>query len=188
LNLSEANAGELLTLAQQFKVGSYWYGRRDRDGPAYWDLANYLGDRGATLRSLAQGRPHETLGSVDWKYVKLAPDVAPGLEVFRVVSLSEWNGEPEIHIRDLAAKRTVRYRVGDGWAGWPEEAPFDAVCVTAAASEIPAPLTDQLAVGGRMIIPVGTALQELVLVRRQKKGMTRERLLPVRFVPLIRRS
>ena len=48
LNLNEANAGELLTLAQQFNVGSFWYGRRDRAGPAYWDLANYLGDRGAT--------------------------------------------------------------------------------------------------------------------------------------------
>ena len=57
LNLSEANAGELLTLAQQFNVGSYWYGRRDRDGPAYWDLVNYLGDRGATPRSLARGSP-----------------------------------------------------------------------------------------------------------------------------------
>jgi protein-L-isoaspartate(D-aspartate) O-methyltransferase len=82
----------------------------------------------------------------------------------------------------------IRYRVGDGWAGWPDEAPFDAVCVTAAAAEIPAPLADQMAVGGRMIIPVGTAVQELVLMRRQKKGMTKERLLPVRFVPLIRRS
>jgi hypothetical protein len=81
LNLNEANAGELLTLAQQFNVGAYWYGRRDRDGPAYWDLANYLGDRGASPRSLARGRPPGTLGSVDWKYVKLAPDAAPGLEV-----------------------------------------------------------------------------------------------------------
>jgi len=81
LNLNEANAGELLTLAQQFNVGSYWYGRRDRDGSAYWKLANYLGDRGATPRSLTRGRPPGTLGSVDWKYVKLAPDVAPGLEV-----------------------------------------------------------------------------------------------------------
>jgi protein-L-isoaspartate(D-aspartate) O-methyltransferase len=81
----------------------------------------------------------------------------------------------------------VHYRVGDGWAGWPEEAPFDAVIVTAAAAEMPAALEDQLAVGGRMVVPVGTALQELVLVRRRKSGLTRERLLAVRFVPLIRR-
>jgi protein-L-isoaspartate(D-aspartate) O-methyltransferase len=81
----------------------------------------------------------------------------------------------------------VHYRVGDGWAGWPEEAPFDAIIVTAAAAEMPAALEDQLAVGGRMVVPVGTDLQELVLVRRRKSGLTRERLLAVRFVPLIRR-
>ena len=81
----------------------------------------------------------------------------------------------------------VHYRVGDGWAGWPEEAPFDAIIVTAAAAEMPAALEDQLAVGGRMVVPVGTDLQELVLVRRRKSGLSRERLLAVRFVPLIRR-
>jgi len=81
LNLSEANAGELLSLAQQFNVGSYWYGRRDRDGPAYWDLVNYLGDRAAAPRSLERGRPPAAVGRVALKYVKLAVDVAPALEV-----------------------------------------------------------------------------------------------------------
>ena len=81
LNLSEANAGELLTLAQQFKVGSFWYGWRDRAGPAYWDLANYLGDRGATPRSLERDQPPAAVGPVVLKYVKLAPDAAPALEV-----------------------------------------------------------------------------------------------------------
>jgi hypothetical protein len=81
LNLNEANAGELLTLAQQFNVGSYWYGRRERDGPAYWDLVNYLGDRGATPRSLERGNPPGALGRVALKFVKLAPEVAPALEV-----------------------------------------------------------------------------------------------------------
>ena len=81
LNLSEANAGELLTLAQQFNVGSFWYGRRDRAGAAYWDLANYLGDRGATPLSLERGRPPAAVGPVALQYVKLAPDAAPALEV-----------------------------------------------------------------------------------------------------------
>ena len=80
----------------------------------------------------------------------------------------------------------VHYLVGDGSAGWPEEAPFDAVMVTAAAAGIPQALEDQLAAGGRMIVPVGTDLQELVLVRREAKGLRRERLLAVRFVPLVR--
>jgi len=82
----------------------------------------------------------------------------------------------------------IRYRVGDGAAGWPEAAPFDAVMVTAAAPEIPGALEDQLAAGGRMIIPVGTDLQELYLVRRGKKGVERERGLAVRFVPLVKAS
>jgi hypothetical protein len=81
LNLNEANAGELLTLAQQFNVGSFWYGRRDRDGPASWDLANYLGDRGATPKAQDRGRPPAAVGSVALQYVKLAPDAAPALEV-----------------------------------------------------------------------------------------------------------
>jgi competence protein ComEC len=81
LDLNEANAGELLTLGQQFTVGSYWYGRRDRGGPAAWDLWNYLGDRGATPRSLARSSPPGALGSVDLRYVKLGVDAAPALEV-----------------------------------------------------------------------------------------------------------
>ncbi len=80
----------------------------------------------------------------------------------------------------------IRYRVGNGWDGWPEEAPFDAIVVTAAASEVPAALEAQLAVGGRMILPVGTVFQELVRVRRLRSGYTRDKLLPVRFVPLVR--
>jgi competence protein ComEC len=80
LNLGEANAGELLTLAQQFNVGSFWYGRRDRDGPVFWDLANYLGDQEKTPRSLDRGRPPGALGSVNLRYVALAPEAAPALE------------------------------------------------------------------------------------------------------------
>lgn len=82
--------------------------------------------------------------------------------------------------------RNIRFRVGDGWLGWPEEAPFDAMMVAAAASEIPPALEQQLAPGGRLIIPVGVEFQELCLVTRTRKGFGRDRLLPVRFVPLIR--
>jgi protein-L-isoaspartate(D-aspartate) O-methyltransferase len=82
----------------------------------------------------------------------------------------------------------IRYRVGDGSGGWPEEAPFDAIMVTAAASRMPAALEGQLAEGGRMIVPVGTDLQELFLVRRVQKGFEAERLLGVRFVPLVKAS
>jgi len=80
LNLSEANAGELLTLAEQFQAGSYWWGRRGRQGPASWDFWNYLGDRNEAPRSLERSQPPATLGSVDLKYVKLASEGGLALE------------------------------------------------------------------------------------------------------------
>jgi hypothetical protein len=80
LNLSDANAAELLTLAEQFRVGSFWYGRRERQGPAYWDFWNYLGDRGEVPRSLERGHPPANLGGVDLKYVKLASKTGLALQ------------------------------------------------------------------------------------------------------------
>jgi protein-L-isoaspartate(D-aspartate) O-methyltransferase len=81
--------------------------------------------------------------------------------------------------------RTVHTREGDGWAGWPEEAPFDAIVVTAAAARIPDPLRQQLRDGGRLVIPVGDDLQELRLITRRGDAFDEKRLLPVRFVPLV---
>jgi len=82
----------------------------------------------------------------------------------------------------------VRTRIGDGYAGWPEHAPFDAVIVTAAAPEIPPPLLEQLRPGGRMAIPVGDGGlfgEQLLLVTKDADGgITRRDILPVRFVPL----
>ncbi len=81
----------------------------------------------------------------------------------------------------------VRVRVGDGYFGWPEQAPFDAIMVTAAGDHIPPPLLAQLKPGGRMIIPVGSPFltQQLVLVEKREDGSLRTRdVLPVRFVPL----
>jgi protein-L-isoaspartate(D-aspartate) O-methyltransferase len=86
---------------------------------------------------------------------------------------------------DTLGYSNVRYHIGDGSAGWSEEAPFDAIMVTAAAARMPEKLEDQLAVDGRMIVPVGTDSQELVLVRRGKAGIRRDSLLAVRFVPLV---
>jgi protein-L-isoaspartate(D-aspartate) O-methyltransferase len=82
--------------------------------------------------------------------------------------------------------RNIHTRVGDGYHGWPEEAPFDAIIVTAASDHVPQPLLDQLAVGGRLILPVGKAFQEqeLALYRRTKDGYERTRLTLVIFVPL----
>ena len=80
--------------------------------------------------------------------------------------------------------KNVFTRTGNGYLGWPEQAPFDAIVVTAAPDEIPQALVDQLAVGGRMVIPVGTENQEIVIVERTRKGVTKRRTIPVRFVPM----
>lgn len=79
-------------------------------------------------------------------------------------------------------------RQGDGYKGWPEHAPFDIIIVTAAADHIPQPLKDQLAEGGRLVMPVGNpaTVQELIVLTKRKGRMTEQRLEPVRFVPLKR--
>ncbi len=85
----------------------------------------------------------------------------------------------------------VTTRIGDGYRGWPEQAPFDAVIVTAAAPRVPQPLLEQLKVGGRLVIPVGRWWQSLELHRRTESGYEREVLADVRFVPMtgeVRRS
>jgi protein-L-isoaspartate(D-aspartate) O-methyltransferase len=85
--------------------------------------------------------------------------------------------------------RGVTVRHGDGYAGWPEEAPFDAIVVTAGADSIPPALIQQLAPGGRLVMPVGDPSfdQELVLVEKDADGRVAwRRVLPVRFVPLLR--
>ena len=79
----------------------------------------------------------------------------------------------------------VQVREGDGYRGWPEHAPFDAVMVTAAPDHVPQPLVDQLAVGGRLVIPVGRWGQELVVLTKHEDGVKRETLFPVRFVPMV---
>jgi protein-L-isoaspartate(D-aspartate) O-methyltransferase len=80
----------------------------------------------------------------------------------------------------------VRFRHGDGFEGWPGQAPFDGILVTAAPAEVPQALVDQLAVGGRLVIPVGpTGSQELVRITRTASGVDREHLCWVTFVPLV---
>ena len=78
----------------------------------------------------------------------------------------------------------IQVRAGDGYLGWPEAAPFDAIMVTAAAPRVPEPLKQQLKEGGRLILPVGDEWQELVVVTRRGDLFEEKRVLPVRFVPM----
>jgi len=103
-------------------------------------------------------------------------------------------------VKDLGEKARLRLKtlgydnvevmIGDGYKGWPEHAPFDAIIVTAAAEHIPPPLIDQLKPGGRIVIPVGGvyAVQDLMLITKDASSkVIKESIIPVRFVPLLRK-
>jgi len=78
----------------------------------------------------------------------------------------------------------IRLRHGDGYRGWPDAGPFDAILVTAAPAIVPEPLKEQLAEGGRLIIPVGSGVQELLVFTRTAEGIERDSIIPVLFVPM----
>jgi protein-L-isoaspartate(D-aspartate) O-methyltransferase len=88
-----------------------------------------------------------------------------------------------------AGYRNVTVREGDGYAGWPEQAPFHRILVTAAPDEVPKPLIDQLAPGGKLVIPVGPqgATQWITIVEKTRDGVTERQTIPVQFVPFTRR-
>ena len=78
----------------------------------------------------------------------------------------------------------INFKVGDGYLGWEQYAPYDGIIVTAAAQEIPLPLVRQLKEGGKMVIPVGDEFQELMVITKTSEGTHEERITPVRFVPM----
>jgi len=83
--------------------------------------------------------------------------------------------------------KNVHLRVGDGYQGWPEEAPFDAIIVTCAPDKVPQPLVEQIKDGGRMVIPVGERFAQQLYLLEKKNGQLKESAtLPVRFVPMVR--
>lgn len=84
--------------------------------------------------------------------------------------------------------KNIRFRIGDGALGWDKFAPYDGIMVTAAPGKIPGALQAQLRESGRMIIPVGVAFQDLVMVTHGRHRFNRKTLIPVRFVPLVRSS
>ncbi|WP_345786485.1 protein-L-isoaspartate(D-aspartate) O-methyltransferase [Prosthecobacter sp.] len=110
---------------------------------------------------------------------------AMGAQVFSIEIVKPLGEQAQETLKRLGYDK-VKVRIGDGYAGWPEEAPFDAVIVTCAPESIPQPLIDQLKTGGRMIIPVGETggKQELYLLKKQADGLRKTAVLPVRFVPM----
>lgn len=106
--------------------------------------------------------------------------------VFSVERLRELVERAEHRLYAMGS-RSVRFRYGDGYEGWPEESPFDGILVTAAPPEVPQALLDQLAPGGRLVVPVGgDGVQELRIYDRTDSGYRVDTLEYVRFVPLVR--
>ncbi len=108
-------------------------------------------------------------------------------EIFTIEIVEPLAKRAEADLRRLSYTN-VFVRAGDGYKGWPEHAPFDAIIVTCAPDQVPQPLIEQLKEGGRMIIPVGPdgGMQELVLLEKRGGEVRRQAILPVRFVPMTR--
>ena len=109
-----------------------------------------------------------------------------GRRIFTIETHRELHAAAQQKFDELELDNIVT-KVGDGCDGWPEQAPFDRIIVTAAAPEIPSTLLNQLAIGGRLVMPVGETRedQKITIVERTNKGFEREQTLPVRFVPLV---
>ena len=105
-------------------------------------------------------------------------------EVYSIEIVEPLGKEAAARLRRLGYAN-IELRIGDGYRGWPDAAPFDAIMVTAAPDHVPPALVDQLAEAGRLVVPVGRFLQELIRVRRTPTGVRQEELLPVRFVPMV---
>jgi protein-L-isoaspartate(D-aspartate) O-methyltransferase len=104
-------------------------------------------------------------------------------EVYTIEIIPELAEGARSVLRELGYKN-VQVKTGNGYEGWPEHAPFDAIVVTAAPDEVPQALVKQLALRGKMVIPVGSTFQEMVIITRDGSGVVERRTIPVRFVPM----
>jgi protein-L-isoaspartate(D-aspartate) O-methyltransferase len=109
---------------------------------------------------------------------------ALGAEIFSVEILEPLARSARAILEKLGLGVRVHFRVGDGSVGWPEAAPFDAILATAAPAAIPEALPQQLALGGRLVIPVGKDDQQLYVIRRSASGFDERIITPVSFVPM----
>ncbi|HWM94121.1 MAG TPA: protein-L-isoaspartate(D-aspartate) O-methyltransferase [Thermoanaerobaculia bacterium] len=105
-------------------------------------------------------------------------------DVYTIEIVRPLGEQARLTLRSLGYSN-VHARIGDGYKGWPEAAPFDAIVVTAAPPQVPKPLLDQLAIGGNLVVPEGDSWQDLTVYTKQRDGSFRKKnVLPVRFVPM----
>lgn len=111
-----------------------------------------------------------------------------GAEVYSIEIVPELGERTRALLDRLGYDERIHTRIGDGYAGWPSEAPFSAILLTAAPPAIPEPLKEQLAVGGKLVAPVGRGIQELVVLTKTPDGLEQTSAIPVRFVPMTGRA
>jgi protein-L-isoaspartate(D-aspartate) O-methyltransferase len=143
----------------------------------------------ALMTDLLDPKPGDTVLEVGTGSGYQAAVLAELVAKVYTIEIVEPLGRRAMQLLEQLGYRNVQARIGDGYNGWPEAAPFDSIVVTAAPAEVPKPLIDQLKPGGRMVIPAGGShdRQDLLLVEKQPDGTaTTKRTLPVRFVPLTR--
>lgn len=105
--------------------------------------------------------------------------------VFTIEIIPELAASAKERLNRLGYKNVV-VKTGDGYKGWAEHSPFDGIIVTCAPDEVPSLLLEQLAIGGRMVIPVGSYYQELLLITKDSSGTSGKSIVPVKFVPMIK--
>jgi protein-L-isoaspartate(D-aspartate) O-methyltransferase len=139
----------------------------------------------AIMSQLAQVEPGDTVLEVGTGSGYQAAVLAEmGVEVYSIEIVEPLARSAQQTLSRLGY-RNVHVRAGDGYAGWPEHAPFDAIVITAAPPRVPEPLEEQLKVGGRMVVPVGEdGMQNLMVLTRTADGFEQSNVIPVRFVPM----
>src|SRR5687767_15314212 len=146
------------TISQPFIVGYMTQEASIAPGEKVLEIGTGSGYQAAVLAELAK----------EVYTIEIIPELAEGAK-----SVLQKLGYKNVHVK-----------AGNGYEGWPEHAPFDAIVVTAAPDKIPQALVDQLALKGKMVIPVGTTFQEMVIITRDNSGVVEQRTIPVRFVPM----
>ncbi len=183
-------------LETMLQVPRHLFVRPGEQHRAYDDTALKIGQGQTISQPYIVARMTE-LARVSDPRVKKVLDVGTGCgyQAAILTQLCDWvftiERIPELQrpARDRLEKigyRNISYKMGDGYQGWPQKAPFDAIIVAAAPHSVPAALVEQLAVGGRMVIPVGPEhAQTLEIIERTESGYTQTTADAVRFVPLV---
>ncbi len=150
--------GQGQTISQPYIVGYMTEAAEIASGEKVLEIGTGSGYQAAVLAELAK----------EVYSIEIIPELAEGARTL---------------LRELGY-RNVEVRTGNGYLGWPEKAPFDAIVVTAAPDQVPQALVEQLAVRGKMVVPVGTNFQQMVIISRTESGVVERRTIPVAFVPM----